>query len=134
MKIKPTQINKIKYLFNTIVESIDSKKVKEAVDQGDNKMENVSKNLPEVFKGIWGKVEVMFGMVKDYSIGDYKEIPWKIIASVTGSIIYFVMPIDVIPDVIIGFGYIDDVMVFRWVVKLAAEDIRKYEEWKKLNN
>ena len=39
---------------------------------------------------------------------NYKKIPFGTIAAVVASLLYFVSPIDVIPDFIPVIGYIDD--------------------------
>ncbi|MDP8268536.1 MAG: YkvA family protein, partial [Candidatus Tenebribacter davisii] len=54
---------------------------------------------------------VMLQMLIDYIKGEYKEVPWWVIASVTFALVYLLSPIDVIPDFIPVIGYIDDAFV-----------------------
>ena len=40
-------------------------------------------------------------LIRVYARGDYRQIPWETITLVVGAVLYFLMPIDVIPDVFI---------------------------------
>jgi len=48
---------------------------------------------------------------------------------IIASIIYFVMPADLIPDLIAGVGYLDDASLLAWTISSFASDIDKFEEW-----
>ena len=51
----------------------------------------------------------MFSMLRDYWNGSYRDIPWKSIAAVAGALLYVMNPLDFIPDLIVGIGFVDDV-------------------------
>lgn len=70
------------------------------------------------------------GLVTDYVKGNYKDVPWNVIAAVTGAVIYFVSPVDVIPDVIPVVGYIDDALVVKLALEIARPDLEAYARWK----
>lgn len=44
--------------------------------------------------------------------GSYREVPWNIIATIGGTLLYMLSPIDLILDVIPFIGYLDDAAVF----------------------
>ena len=46
----------------------------------------------------------MFSLIRDYWYGHYRAIPWKSIAAVAGALLYVLNPLDLIPDLIFGFG------------------------------
>ena len=48
------------------------------------------------------------------------------------SLLYFVSPVDLIPDVP-GIGQVDDVAVIGFALKIAHDDLLQYEEWRKKN-
>ena len=77
----------------------------------------------EIFKVLWA-------LLNDYWNGSYRNIPWKFIASIGFAVAYLVAPIDVIPDFIPVFGYVDDGSVFTLVLKAFKSDIEAYKVWK----
>jgi uncharacterized membrane protein YkvA (DUF1232 family) len=71
-------------------------------------------------------VKLLFEMIKDYRNGLYKEIPWYSIAMAVAAILYFINPIDIIPDFIVVVGLVDDALVVGFVMKAIQEDLKKY--------
>ena len=51
-------------------------------------------------------------------------------AAVAGALIYVMNPLDVIPDLIFGFGLVDDAGVVTLCLKLVESDIHRYAAWK----
>lgn len=47
---------------------------------------------------------LMIFLVRDWKSGSYRNIPKRTIVAILGAIIYFVMPIDAIPDFLPGIG------------------------------
>jgi len=77
-------------------------------------------------------IKLMFSMLRDYWNGSYRDIPWKSIAAVAGALIYVMNPLDFIPDLIIGFGFLDDAGVVALCLKLVESDLHKYAAWKEI--
>ena len=53
---------------------------------------------------------------------------------VTAAILYFLMPLDSIPDFILGLGYLDDVTVITFVLSQIQTEIEKYKIWRQRQN
>jgi uncharacterized membrane protein YkvA (DUF1232 family) len=68
-------------------------------------------------------------LVRAYFSGQYRAVPWETIAVALGAVIYFVSPIDLIPDVIPVAGYIDDAAVIGVVIVSLANDLENFREW-----
>jgi len=79
-------------------------------------------------------VKLMFSLLRDYWRGDYRAVPWKSIAAMAGALIYVLNPIDLIPDIIFGFGFLDDAGVVALCLKLVEADLHRYAAWKELKN
>lgn len=84
------------------------------------------------------EVGLLCSCVEDYCTGKYKEIPVGTIIGIFACLLYFVSPIDLIPDfinaVLPGLGAIDDIAVIGFAIKAAHDDLLQYEEWRKNNN
>lgn len=107
------------------------------VDEGD--LEMVMKNNKRISKKITDAgflkkytelAKVMFGMIKDYKKGIYKQVPWFTIAASAFSLLYILNPFDIVPDFIPGIGYVDDLAVFTFALKFVQTDLHSYLEWK----
>lgn len=72
---------------------------------------------------------VIYAVLLLYFTLQKPEIPLKVKATIVGALGYFILPIDIIPDVAIGVGYIDDlslVMVALFQVAMYIdEDVKK---------
>ncbi len=74
--------------------------------------------------------QLLWSLLKDYKTGKYRNIPWKLIASVGFAVAYLILPADVIPDFIPGIGYLDDAAVFGLVLAGFKSEIEAYRKWK----
>jgi len=68
-------------------------------------------------------------MLKAYAGGKYRKIPWKTLVAIVGAVVYFVMPLDFIPDFILGLGFADDVALLLWTMKWAKKDVEEFSQW-----
>lgn len=104
----------------------DSQKTKKLLNDAIKKADSEKGPLEK----IWVDLQLMFGLIRDWLKGEYKEIPGGSIIAILGALIYFVSPIDVIPDFILGAGLIDDAFLIGLVIKQIRSDLNKYQAWK----
>ena len=102
-------------------------------DKAMNLLDN-AKEKAEKRKGplhdTWEKIQLFFSVFEDWIKGRYKKIPVRSIVMITVGIIYFVMPLDIIPDFLIGLGFADDAAVLVFVFKQISNDLEDYKIWK----
>jgi len=79
-------------------------------------------------------IKLMFSLIRDYWNGRYRTVPWKTIAAVAGALLYVMNPLDLIPDLIFGFGFLDDTGVVALCLKWVESDLHKYAAWKELSS
>lgn len=75
-------------------------------------------------------IRLMFSMLRDYWRGDYREVPWRSIAAIAGTLIYVLNPLDLIPDLLLGIGFLDDAGVVVACLTLVESDLIRYAAWK----
>jgi uncharacterized membrane protein YkvA (DUF1232 family) len=78
---------------------------------------------------LFAYLRILIRMIKSYSSGDYQVIPWKTIVVMVAAVVYFVMPIDLIPDFIPVAGFVDDLGVLMWVFNSFRDEIEEYMQW-----
>ena len=83
----------------------------------------------DALRKISGQVSLLMDLVKYYRLGEYRDVSAKAILLAIASLLYFVIPADLIPDVLLGFGYIDDVALFGWTINSINDELKKFEAW-----
>ncbi len=114
------------------IESIDADKVEAAEEKSKAALELAEKleHRGGKFKKLFNRIEVFVSLLKDYKDKKYQDVPWTVIAAVVFAIIYFVSPIDAIPDFLPLIGWVDDVAVILLVLASIEHELRKYLKWK----
>ena len=79
----------------------------------------------------WEDIKTAFSLLRDWFSGVYGQIPGRMIASLAGALIYFVAPIDLVPDWIPMAGLLDDAAILAAVFKLSESDLKDYRFWKR---
>ena len=61
--------------------------------------------------------------------GQYRHLPWKSLFLLSAGLLYFVTPFDLIPDFILGTGFLDDAVIVAYVLKAIRDDLARFEDW-----
>ncbi|MBF8756856.1 MAG: DUF1232 domain-containing protein [Pseudomonas putida] len=62
--------------------------------------------------------------------GEYRAISSKALITVVAGLLYFVSPLDAIPDWLVGVGFLDDIAVLGWVLKTVADELNRFKAWR----
>ncbi len=117
-------------------EFIEKKRKKaEKLIANEKKFDEFLLNLEEKLKTLPGgavlsKIPVLVSMVKSFVKKEYVEIPMNSITSVVAGLLYFLLPIDIIPDSVPVVGYADEAVIFALILKGVQEDLDRYLEWR----
>lgn len=130
--------------------NFDEQKAQEELKKGYNeaeklvndndKMERFLQRLEKKLKVIplagerLSDVPVMASLVRSYVKKEYMDVPVGSVIAMISALIYFVSPIDIIPDSIPVLGYFDDAAVVAACWKLVKSDVAEYVLWRENNN
>lgn len=103
----------------------DPDKLNDLVDRASRKAKARQGRLTQV----WESLTACFRLLRAYATGQYREIPWASLLSIIAAVVYFVMPLDLIPDFLLGFGMIDDAVLIGWILGSLRGDIERFLEW-----
>ena len=70
-------------------------------------------------------------LVRAYADGSYREINAGSIVLAVAAILYFVSPIDLVPDAIPGAGLVDDATVFAFVLARLQLELDRFAAWER---
>jgi uncharacterized membrane protein YkvA (DUF1232 family) len=80
--------------------------------------------------GLHSDLTRLVALVKAWLSGEYRDVSSATIISVVAAILYFVVPLDAIPDFILGWGLVDDVAVVSYVTSLVLDELERFEIWR----
>lgn len=94
------------------------------------KLERKLKVIP-VVGTTFAIVPAMISLVRSYVKKEYTEVPLGTVVGIISALIYILSPIDLVPDVVPGAGYLDDAAILIACLKAGAEDdIKDYQKWR----
>ena len=83
--------------------------------------------LKQLVKNIMGLTR----LIRAYARGEYTNIPRETIFSAVAALVYFWMPLDFLPDWLLGLGFLDDAAVAGYVISALRDDIERFMAWEK---
>jgi uncharacterized membrane protein YkvA (DUF1232 family) len=105
----------------------DPDKAKKLLDNAVKKAKNYEKNRGPL-ADVWSYLTALFRLLRAYIRREYLDIPWSTIVLVIVAIIYFVSPIDLIPDIFPG-GLFDDAAIIAFVVTQIKVELDNFLAW-----
>lgn len=107
---------------NTLQDSVRLKRLRDAVA---SKVESSKSRIYESLDDFY----TLLRLLGAYATGEYREVSVKTMVAVVAVLIYFLNPMDMIPDFIVSFGYLDDLSLLAYVIKNFKEEIDKFIVW-----
>lgn len=92
------------------------------------KLEEELKTLPQGEK--IANIPVFVSMIKSYIKKEYTAFPMNTIVSIVAFLLYWVSPVDIIPDKIPIWGRVDDICALTIVLRGVEKDVVAYKAWK----
>jgi len=75
-------------------------------------------------------VRALVRFVAAFASGEYTDVPWRSAVYALGALLYFVSPVDLVPDFIPVLGFTDDVAVVFAVLSAVRKDLARFERWR----
>jgi len=77
----------------------------------------------------WETLQSLFRLIKLSVAGEYTGVPSTTVAAAVAVLIYFLSPIDLIPDFIPVVGLLDDMALVAWFSTSIKHELDKFHEW-----
>jgi uncharacterized membrane protein YkvA (DUF1232 family) len=82
----------------------------------------------------WETLQSLFRLIKLSAAGEYTGVPATTVVAAVAVLIYFLSPIDLIPDFIPVVGLLDDMALVAWFSTSIKHELDKFHEWEATKN
>jgi uncharacterized membrane protein YkvA (DUF1232 family) len=103
----------------------DPERVRSLVQRAFDKISKYRSEIGE----IGAELPVLLRLARSWANGEYRRIPVKAIVMIVAAALYFINPLDLIPDFLPVIGYVDDAAVVGFVLKALRREIDLYRAW-----
>ncbi|MEO9477404.1 MAG: YkvA family protein [Cyclobacteriaceae bacterium] len=120
---------KIEAMMVKAKETISSnERVKKLLEAGKEKLNEMSGSTEDK-KTFVSHVQKVIRMIRAHVTGEFKAFSVKSMVLLVFSLIYFITPLDLLPDFIPALGFTDDLSILLFIFKSIQEDVAEFEEW-----
>jgi uncharacterized membrane protein YkvA (DUF1232 family) len=87
------------------------------------------KELGTLAHEAWDTLQSLFRLIKLSISGEYTELPASTVVAAVAVLLYFLSPIDLIPDFIPVLGLLDDMALVAWFSTSIKHELDKFHNW-----
>lgn len=105
-KLGKTYIDRLTHLSSKAIRSLD--------------------RIPKRMHIVANQTQLVLELIDDFTTGNYRDVPWPVVALLAGAVLYSVSPADVVPDSLPIVGAMDDILVVAVATRVARNSLKKY--------
>jgi uncharacterized membrane protein YkvA (DUF1232 family) len=83
----------------------------------------------EVSQGIVADLAASWRLARAYLRGEYRAVRLRSVLAVIGGLLYFVSPVDLIPDFFVLLGFTDDAIVLSLAFSVVRQELAAFRAW-----
>lgn len=115
-------------LIDRVLQQFKSNKyVVKTMEEASAIVDKATKLLSKL-KDLAGDAKIALFLIKDVCAQKY-QAPWTDVALLSGAFLYLITTFDVMVD-ILPIGFIDDIIVMRYVLNKTKPTLDAYKQWK----
>ena len=107
-----------------IIESKDS--LGKLISDAREKLRNTASERVDGFKE---KALLLLDLLQCYRRGEYRDVSPKSLITIVAGVLYFLLPLDSLPDFLFGIGFIDDAAIIGYVVSAVSSELEAFRSW-----
>lgn len=89
------------------------------------------KDVGTIAQEVWESLQILTRLIKASVSGEYTGIPKATLVGGIAVLLYFLSPIDLVPDFLPVLGLLDDVALLAWFMSSIKAEMDKFSEWEK---
>lgn len=83
-----------------------------------------------LLKGLWEDLGLLQALCVAWWRGEYRAISKPALVAAVAGLLYFLSPMDAIPDWLPGLGFVDDLAVLGWVMRKWSGELQAFQTWR----
>lgn len=80
-------------------------------------------------RSVLSDLSAMLRLLYAWANASYQRVPWPTLMMVAGAVGYFVLPLDLIPDMLGPIGLMDDAAIIASTVQSVRDELDRFREW-----
>lgn len=108
----------------------DNERIRSVLIKAGEKLSKVGDGSEESI-GFMAQLKLLIRMVRAHISGAYRAFAPMTLLMFVFAILYFITPLDLVPDIVPALGFTDDITVALLIMKRFSADIEKYREWER---
>ena len=93
------------------------------------KIASEKKDFGTIAHEVWENLQTLGRLIKASVSGDYHGVPTSTLIGGVAVFLYFLTPIDFVPDFIPVIGLLDDISLLAWFMTSIKGEMEKFAEW-----
>jgi uncharacterized membrane protein YkvA (DUF1232 family) len=110
---------------------LDDPAARDALLRGAEKKADQHKDF---LAGSLDSLTTMFQLLGSHFTGRYRHVSKGSLISMVAGVLYFVNPMDLIPDMTPGIGFFDDMAVISFVGYMTVKELHAFRTWRRAKN
>ena len=90
---------------------------------------NYAKTRKHLIQDFGADLQTLIHLLRDWGVGLYRNVPTQTVVLIVAALLYFLSPLDTIPDFLGAVGFTDDAAVVLFVINAIRNEISRYREW-----
>jgi uncharacterized membrane protein YkvA (DUF1232 family) len=82
-------------------------------------------------RGLLADLAATWRLIRAYLRGDYRVVRIRSLLAVLAGFLYFISPVDLMPDLFLLIGFTDDVVVLALVFRVVRQELAAFRAWER---
>jgi Uncharacterized conserved protein len=83
----------------------------------------------DALAAVWSDLRAALRLLVAWTRRSYREVSTASLVLLVAALLYFITPIDVIPDTLGALGFVDDLAVVRTAVETVRGELDQFRDW-----
>ncbi len=88
----------------------------------------------DALSAVWDDIQAVLRLLVAWTKQSYRRVSGGALLLLVAALVYFVTPVDVIPDPLGAMGFIDDIAVIETAVEAVRTELNRFRAWEETHS